>query len=800
MKKRHLFISFCLFFTSISNLFAQDKLYDTSFPLKDVKLLDGPFKHACGLNTRVLLEYDTDRLLAPFLKEAGLTPKGTSFSNWIDLDGHVGGHYLSALAIHYAATGNQSCKERMDYMISELARCQQQHGNGYVGGVPHGDLIWNEIKNGNPAIVWNYWVPWYNLHKTYAGLRDAWLYGENETAKQMFLNLCDWGLTIIGPLSNDQMEAMLANEFGGMNEVYADAYQMTGNIEYLNAAKRFSHKELFDSMAGKVDNLDNKHANTQVPKAVGYQRVAELSGDKNYTVASEFFWETVVQNRSLSFGGNSRREHFPSKSDCVSYTEEKEGPETCNTNNMLKLTEGLFRMQPSAKYADFYEQAMFNHILSSQHPGHGGYVYFTPARPRHYRVYSAPNEAMWCCVGTGMENHGKYGEFIYSHTNDSLFVNLFVASELSWRDKNVVVEQQTRFPEEEGSQLTIRVTAPTRFKLLIRHPWWVTSSDMQVICKGINYATGSSPSSYIEMDRTWNNGDVIIIKTPMKNAIVEMPNVPTYISVLHGPIVLGIKTGTEQLTGLVAGDDRWAHIASGRLLPVTEAPFSIGTRTEIQAKLNNLQPIEGRPMCFNASGLFQSEKYQDLVFEPFYRIHDSRYLTYWMSLTETEYAQYKESMAETEREKMILNDRTVDMVTPAEQQPEVDHLMKTHNSKSGYHNEKGWRDAGDGGYFSYNLLTKAYDDLSLMVSYWGNENGNRSFDILIDNELLASENITGKWNKNEFVNVEYKIPDHMLKGKDSVTVMFKPKPGNVAGGIFNVLLLKPEKVTSGKEI
>ncbi|MDR0573413.1 MAG: glycoside hydrolase family 127 protein [Tannerella sp.] len=781
---------------SISGLCAQDKLYLNTFPLSEVKLLDGPFKQACDLNIQVLLQYDVDRLLAPFLKEAGLTPKGESFPNWIGLDGHVGGHYLSALAISYAATGNQACKERMEYMLAELKRCRQQYGNGYIGGVPDGTTIWNGVKNGNPGIVWDYWVPWYNLHKTYAGLRDAWLYGGNEDAKQMFLDLCDWGLTIITPLNSEQMEIMLGNEFGGMNEVYADAYQITDDVKYLNAAKRFSHRDLFDSMAKTVDNLDNKHANTQVPKAVGYQRVAELSKESSYITAAEFFWETVTQNRSLSFGGNSRREHFPSVIDCVSYTEEREGPETCNTNNMLKLTEGLFRMNPDAKYADFYERAMFNHILSSQHPEHGGYVYFTPARPRHYRVYSAPNEAMWCCVGTGMENHGKYGEFIYSHSGDSLFVNLFVASELTWRDKNIVVEQQTQFPEEEGSKLIIKVTAPTRFKLLVRHPWWVGASEMQVNCDGTNYAAYSSPSSYAEIDRTWHSGDEVIIRTPMRNTIEEMPNVPAYISVLHGPIVLGIKTGTENLTGLVAGDDRWAHIASGRLLLLTEAPFSIGTREEIQAKLNNLQPVAGKSLCFSAAGLFKAEKDQDLVFEPFYRIHDSRYLIYWMSMSESEHEQYIKEMADAERGKMILEECTVDMVTPAEQQPEVDHHMQTQNSYSGYHNEEGWRDARDNGYFSYNLLTKGHEDLSLMVRYWGNEGGNRTFDILIDDKLLVTENVAGKWNKDEFVNVEYPIPAERLRGKESVTVTFKCRPGHVAGGVFSVRLLKPATTSS----
>ena len=425
MVKLGVFICGLLFCNSI---IAQDKLYPNTFPLSDVTLLNGPFKHARDLNIQTLLKYDVDRLLAPYRKEAGLTPKGESYENWIGLDGHVGGHYLSAMAINYAATGNAECKKRLDYMIAELKACQDANtknhpewGEGYVGGVPDSKGVWSKIKAGDVSIIWKYWVPWYNVHKMYAGLRDAWLYTGNKEAKRIFIKFCDWAINVTSGLSDIKMEEMLGNEHGGMNEVFADAYQMTGDQKYLIAAKRFSHKMLLDAMAANTDNLDNKHANTQVPKVVGFERIAELSHDNNYGKAGSFFWETVTANRSLAFGGNSRREIFPSAAACSDYVNDVEGPESCNSYNMLKLTEDLFRVNPLAKYADFYERTLFNHILSSQHPEHGGYVYFTSARPRHYRVYSTPNEGMWCCVGSGMENHGKYGQFIYTHSKDSLF-------------------------------------------------------------------------------------------------------------------------------------------------------------------------------------------------------------------------------------------------------------------------------------------------------------------------------------------------------------------------------------------
>lgn len=793
MKNKTLITATLLLASAWGGMQAQDKLYPNTFALDEVTLLNGPFKHAQDLNVEVLLKYDMDRLLAPFLKEAGLEPKGELFPNWEGLDGHVGGHYLSALAIHYASTGNEECKRRMEYMLAELKRCQQKNGNGYVGGVPNGAKLWGELKKGNVGLIWKYWVPWYNVHKIYAGLRDAWLYAGNEEARQMFLDLCDWGLTIIAPLTAAQMEQMLDNEFGGMDEVYADAYQMTKDKKYLDAAKRFSHHWLLDSMAAGVDNLDNKHANTQVPKVVGYQRIAELDHNKTYDEAARFFWHTVVDTRSLALGGNSRREHFAAKDDCKSYAEDREGPESCNTNNMLKLTEGLFRMHPEARYADFFERAMFNHILSTQHPEHGGYVYFTSARPAHYRVYSAPNSAMWCCVGTGMENHGKYGEFIYTHAHDSLFVNLFVASELNWEDEGIMLRQDTRFPEEEGSKLTVSLKRSKRFKLLVRYPNWVKEGEMKIVCGGRDYAVGASPSSYVCIDRKWKDGDVVEISTPMHVRLEELPNVPEYVAIMRGPILLGARMGTENLDGLVAGDGRWGHIASGALVPVYDTPFLIGERKEILEKLNRMKQVEGKPFCYTVPDLFRDAKYSNLVLEPFYRIHDSRYMMYWLSMTENQYADYQAKMKAEEEKKIELDRRTVDAVGTGEQQPEVDHQMKYENSSKGNFEGEAWRDARNGGYFEYTLATEGREDLSLMVRYWGNETANREFDILVDGKLLVTENLVGKWKRSEFVNVEYPLPADMLKGKKEVKVTFRSHPGKVAGGVFFIRLLTPAR-------
>jgi DUF1680 family protein len=368
-----------LFATMISPLgfilYAQERLYPNEFSLSDVKLLDGPFKYARDLNITVLLKYDIDRLLQPYLKEAGLPEKGTRYPNWAGLDGHVGGHYLSAMAMNYAATKDAECKRRMEYMIAELKACQEANtknhsgwGVGYVGGVPNSEKIWSDLQKGEFTTFRAAWVPWYNVHKMYAGLRDAWAYAGNEDAKTIFLKFCDWAINITAAFTDAQMQSMLDIEHGGMNETFADAYQMTGDKKYLTAAKRFSHKMLLDAMAAGNDNLDNKHANTQVPKAIGFARIGELSNDEEFENGGSFFWETVTTKRSLAFGGNSRREFFPSITASTDFVNEVEGPESCNSYNMLRLTEDLFRNHPLAKYADYYERTLYNHILSTQHP------------------------------------------------------------------------------------------------------------------------------------------------------------------------------------------------------------------------------------------------------------------------------------------------------------------------------------------------------------------------------------------------------------------------------------------------
>lgn len=774
---------------------AQDKLYKDEFPLGDITLLDGPLKHARDLNVQVLLKYDCDRMLAPYRKEAGLQPRKPSYPNWDGLDGHVGGHYLSALAIN-AATGNEECRKRMEYMISELqlvldANNQRPEAwcHNYIGGVPNSAKMWTAFSKGDFGPYFGTWAPFYNIHKMYAGLRDAWLYCGNEQAKNLFLKFCDWAVDITRDLNDEQMEKMLGNEHGGMNEVLADAYAITGEQKYLDCARRFSHRMLLVPLENGKDCLDNMHANTQIPKVIGYQRIAELAHDVQYHNASEYFWEIVTRQRSLALGGNSRREHFPTKENCIDYINDIDGPESCNTYNMLKLTEDLNRVKPNGMYGDFYETAMFNHILSAQHPQHGGYVYFTSARPRHYRNYSAPNEAMWCCVGTGMEDHGKYGQFVWTHDkgvkaeDDALYMNLFVASELNWKDRKMVIRQQTAFPYAETSVVEVAKGKGT-FILKVRKPSWCENFTV----KGVGFDADSyEENGFVCIKRKWKKGDQVKISMPMHAYIKPMINVPQYVAIMYGPILLGMKTGTEDMRSLIADDSRFGQYAGGKKLALDEAPILLPKHLDDIAK--NLKPVPGKPLHFKLAT--HMENTIDGELQPFFEIHDSRYMMYWLALGENDYKAYMQKLADEEKARQALEARTVDKVNPGEQQPETDHRMETDDSNKGNTDGIFFRDAKDGHYFSYLMQTKGETNLSLQLKFWGQDEWRTSeFDIYVNDKLLCSVNNSHRWRTTQFKTVDYAIPSEFVKGKKEIRVKFVAHKGKQVGQIYGVRLVK----------
>ena len=666
-----------------TGMYAQTTKQIETFHLKDVTLLASPFKHAQQLNKQYLLALDADRLLAPFVREAGLAPKAESYTNWENtgLDGHIGGHYLSALSLMYASTADTQIKERLDYMLHEMKRIQDTNGNGYIGGVPDSKTMWSQIAQGNikaSGFALNgKWVPLYNIHKTYAGLRDAYLYADSELAKTMLLELTDWMIDLTQNLSDEQMQDMLRSEYGGLNETFADVAAISGDEKYIQLAKRFSHLVILNPLLEGEDKLTGMHANTQIPKVLGYKRIADISGDNNWANAAQFFWETVVEHRSVCIGGNSANEHFHPSHNFERMIKSTEGPETCNTYNMLRLTKMLYQTSLNEKYIDYYERGLYNHILSSQHPETGGLVYFTQMRPGHYRVYSQPETSMWCCVGSGIENHSKYGEMIYAHTENELYVNLFIPSTLQWKEKEVKVIQQNNFPNEAKTELTIEPQKNTDFTLKLRYPSWVEKGALKISINGKPLAVSQNPASYVSINRKWKKGDKVTMEMPMRITTEQLPDNSNYFSFRYGPIVLAAKTGTEDLKGLFADDSRGGHIAHGKQLSLNEMPIIV---SEVNELTNQLKPVANKPLTFSLTNLFPQKYEGGLELIPFYTLHDARYIIYWAQATTQSVKEIQTKIEQEEKEREALNNRTIDRLTCGEQQPESDHFIQFDDS------------------------------------------------------------------------------------------------------------------------
>jgi DUF1680 family protein len=759
------------------------------FPLRDIRLGPSPFLDAQTTDLNYLMAMEPDRLLAPFLREAGLEPKKPSYGNWesTGLDGHMGGHYLSALALMYASTGDAGVKERLDYFVAELKRAQQANGDGYLGGIPGGRAAWRDVAAGqlhaDNFSVNGKWVPWYNLHKIYAGLRDAYHYGGNEDARAMLVNLSDWALRLTSHLSDEQMQSMLKSEHGGMNEVLADVYQMTGERKYLDLALKFSHQAVLAPLEKGEDRLTGLHANTQIPKVIGFKRIADLSGDKDMERAAEFFWQTVVEHRTVAIGGNSVKEHFHDDKDFSPMINEVEGPETCNTYNMLKLTEMLFLSQQRGSYADYYERALYNHILGSQRPGTGGFVYFTPMRPNQYRVYSQVDQAMWCCVGSGIESHAKYGEFIYAHDGDALFVNLFIPSTLQWREKGVRITQANSFPDQALTRIT--VDGEARFTMKIRYPAWVAAGRLVLRVNGRSVKVSGKPGDYVSIDRAWRKGDRLDVSLPMTTRLEQMPDKSNYYAVLHGPIVLAAKTNpfpAEHLNFL-ADDTRMGHIPSGQVCPLEAAPTFVSDSRDF---MKRFKPVKGKPLTFTAPGLVQGGAGSSTEFIPFFRLHDSRYVVYWPQSTPGDFARLRAETAAREAERLALDARTIDQVAPGEQQPESDHFFKGEGAEAGVNGGRHWRHASK--WFSYQLSDPKGEARALRLTF-ARTDGGRRFDIVVNGERIAEVELPMD-EAQEFYTRDYGLPASLSQEGGRLEVKFIARGGSVAGGLYGLKLLR----------
>ncbi|SNS47088.1 hypothetical protein SAMN05421770_1011114 [Granulicella rosea] len=592
------------------------------FKLGDVTLLDGPFLEARKRGERYLLSLDSDRMLHTFRVNAGLQPKAAVYGGWesvatwadIHCQGHTLGHYLSGCALMYGATGDSQFKQRCDYIVAELRACQIAGKTGLLTAFPEGNSLMDAVLTGKKYSG----VPWYTLHKVYAGLRDASVYTGNPMALTVLVSYADWAVTATEPLSDVEFQKMLREEHGGMNEVMADLYQMTGDVRYLDLAKRFCHQAILEPLARQVDRLDGLHANTQIPKVIGFNRIYSQTGQKELYVASAYFWQTVVTTRSFVNGNHGDVEHFFPVTDFARHVFSAKASETCCDYNMLKLTRMLFQLAPTAAYADFYERALYNDILASQDPDTGMVTYYQGNRPGYMKLYCTPVDSFWCCTGTGMENHAKYNDSIYFKGPGALYVNLFIPSVVTWA-RGVTLTQTTQFPEQAGTKLQWKTAKPIELTVKLRHPYWCRTATVRI--NGKVAVESKLPSSYMELKRVWRDGDVLEVDLPMELKAVPLPGSPQIVAFVYGPIVLAGDLGSE---GIAPGAD--LNVNERLYGEVLKEPYAAPVlKGDPAALLRQATPAD-EPLSFHlpATGSASSVR-----LSPYYKIAHRRYVTYW---------------------------------------------------------------------------------------------------------------------------------------------------------------------------
>ncbi len=742
------------------------------FPLQDVRLLPGLFKDGQDLAVKYLLSLEPDRFLANFRKEAGLQPKAEHYGGWESqgVSGHAGGHYLSACAIAFAATGDPRFRERVDYFVNELAECQKAHGNGYVSAIPNGKKIYAEVAAGDIRSAGfdlnGCWVPNYTLHKLFAGLRDAYRLAGNSQALEVERRLGNWLDGIYRPLTTGQMQKVLACEHGGMNETLAGLYADTADPAFLALSRKFHHQAILDPLARGEDILPGKHANTQIPKLVGLAARYEIAGEAADRAAADFFWDRVVHHHSYVTGGHCDAEHF-GQPDRLNDRLSPATTETCNVYNMLKLTQHVFGWRPEADVADFYERALLNHIRSTQHPD-GRVIYNLSLKPGHPKEYQSMYDGFTCCVGTGMENHVKYGEGIYFHGPDALWVNLYLASELRWTARGVTLRQETRWPDSETSTLVFTCAQPVEFTLRLRHPHWAKDG-LRISLNGRAQPPSARPSSYVEIRREWQTGDRVEIAFPMSLRTEAMPDNANRIAVFHGPTLLAADLGPVQD-------------------PAADQP------SYVPVLLTDDQPVSHWVKPAATGGAFRTAgvgRPRDVDLTPFHRLHDRRYTVYLDRFSREEWARREAAIrAEQERERQLAA-RTVDQLRIGEMQPERDHRLQGDKTSAGEALGRKWRHAIDGGWFSFELQADPARDTELLCTFWGGETGRRKFDILVDGVWIATQTLLNN-QPGRFFDVVYPIPAPLTRGKNKVTVKFQAQPDNWAGGLFGARLLRRE--------
>jgi hypothetical protein len=670
--------------------------------------------------------------------------------------------------LFYSNTGNSEFKKRVDYIVSELARCQQARKTGYVGAIPNEDSVWTKLSRGvirsggfdlNGA-----WSPWYTVHKVMAGLVDAYLYCDNQQALKVVTGIADWAEKVLKNLTEEQRIRMLNCEYGGMQDVLVNIYSITANKKYLDLSYKFDDEFIMGQLARGIDPMAGKHSNTNVPKAVGAARRFELTNSASDHKIATFFWQILALHQAYVIGGNSNYEYL-GEPDKLNDRLSDNTCETCNSYNMLKLTRHLFAWEPDSKLFDFYERTLYNHILSSQDPENGMMCYFTPLRMGTHKEFSDQFNTFTCCVGSGMENHSKYVEAIYSETAGSdLYVNLFIPSQLNWIARSATVKLETGFPFSNIVIVSVGLKKSQTFSIFLRQPAWARGG-IAVTVNGKSVKIAQNASGYPEINRKWENNDRIEITLPMDLHIESMPDNADRIAFLYGPIVLAADLG-DSLPD-----------------PVFGTPVLLTDNRNIKEWL---KPLDLKTLTFETKGI---GKPMDITLKPFYTLYNKYYSVYFDFFSKSGWLSRQAEYNAGKKRQQLIEDRTIDYFRIGEMQPERDHnLVATEKSYVDIAFGRTGREARPGNNFSYIMKVIPGAANILLLTYIGDDK-DRKFDVLADGVKIAyvewNGGTTGKFYDNEYI-----IPADVIGGKTSVTIKIDANQGRTAGRIFGCRILK----------
>jgi DUF1680 family protein len=743
-------------------------------PLSAVRLTGGPLKRAQDLDAEYLLKLEPDRMLSYFRQRAGLKPKAQGYGGWDgdgrNLTGHILGHYLSAASLMWAATGDVRFKERVEYIVTELKEVQDANGDGYLGALARGKEAFAEVARGDirsgPFDLNGLWSPFYVLHKVFAGLRDAYRYTGNRTALDLEVKYAGWVEGILAKLDDAQVQKMLNTEFGGMNEVLADLFADTGDKRWLALSYRFEHRAVVDPLKRHQDPLAGLHGNTQVPKLLGSLVRFALVGDPGDGFAAGFFWDQVVQHHSYATGGHGKDEYF-GPPDKLSDRADGRTAETCNVYNMIKMTRKLFALRPDDHYVEFLERALFNHILGSMDPQDGRTCYMVPVGRGVQHEYQDMFRDFTCCVGTGMESHALHGAGIYYESGDRLWVNLYVPSTAEWKAMGLNFAVDTDLPEGESVALKLALQSPRLFTLELRRPAWA-GEGFVVKVNGEEVKELPNPGTYVELKRTWKSGDVVELAMPKALHLEPLPDNPRRVAIMWGPLVLAGDLGPE-------GDFPAWKPGAVPVLVAAERPVA-----------EWLKPIAGKPGDFRSDGIGRD---RDVDFMPFYRLHRRTYAVYWNLLTPAEWEKKSAEYAVERERARKLELAAVGFVQPGDRQSEREFNQQ--GEQTGPDQVLGRPCRRGRKWFSFDLPVDPAHPMALVVTYYSDEWRKRTFQILVDRQSVG-EQVVEKGGPPRFFDVEYAVPEALVRGKKSVTVRFQSTKGSEIAAVFGIHMIRAD--------